>query len=381
MSRPPAIGLLVLLAIAGCGRIGFDELTPGSGSELAITPTVARTNLNSQVAFAATGGEPPYAFALATGTGELEEATGRFRAPSYPGSATVEVIDATGARASAELSFGGDALYAVGSFINDIASDVVWRSLDGMAWEPVGNLPAARGGGGLLVFDDQLFYAGGGDDPEGTFFDEVWSSPDGITWTEIGRLPAPSHACAAAVLDGRMLLIGCRTQSSAYTTLVWSSSDGASWQTEPPLTVALHGAVSAIVDGAVWVVAGHESSGETSAIWIRLADGSWVDGGDVPVAGEYHGVTVHAGELWVAGGLGLRDRVVTSRDGIAWVDRSRLPISRDFSTLLEWQDALWVIAGIPAQTWRSVGGGPWSIVGAFPVLDSGTAIVQFTPRP
>lgn len=373
MLRVSVVALVV--ACSGCGRIGFDE------APLALAPATSRSNLNTRTTFVASGGTPPYTFAITAGSGTLDAVTGEFRAPSYPGAASVEVIDAAGAVATAEIDFGGDALYAVGGYVNDVARDEVWRSTDGATWEVVGRLPAARGGGALVVLEDRLIYAGGSNGPEGTSFAEVWASTDGIAWAELGQLPAPMYASATAVFEGRMWLVGGRLADESYATRVLSSRDGATWQAEPSLTVGLHGGEAAVVDDALWLVAGHESANQTAAIWARRGDGSWTANGDVPVAGEYHAVTVHAGELWVAGGLGLRDRVVTSSDGTTWADHQRLPLDRDYATLIGWQDALWVVAGIPAMTWRSDDGAAWSVAGSFPALTTGSSIVQFTPRP
>lgn len=372
------LGVLVISS-AACGRIAFDELGIADGA-LAITPPSARTNLSSLITFTASGGEPPYVFSLASGDGELDAASGMFRAPAYPGIATVEVSDMAGDVAAAEISFGGDYLYAAGGFINDVAQDEVWRTSDGVDWEVIGRLPQPRGDGSFFVMNDRLFYLGGGDSPDGTLFDHAWSSLDGSTWTEIGQLPEAVAVSAEGVHRGRIWLVGGTISGDSYTNKVWSSADGASWQDEAPIPSGLHGGELAIYDDGILLVAGHELSGFTASIWKRLADSSWVQHGSVPVAGEYHGVTVVAGELCVTGGTGLRDRVVSSADGTTWSDHARLPIAREHHEVMEWQDALWIVGGIPAHTWRSAGGEPWVMTGTFPTQMSGGRLVQFTPR-
>lgn len=368
----------VVLAGVGCGRIAFDELGPPADSDLALTPEVARTNLASRLTFVASGGEPPYSFARVSGTGELDVSTGVFLAPGYPGVATIEVTDTIGAVATAQVSFGGDMLYAAGGFVSSIARDEVWRSSDGMNWQVVGRLPAARGAGELLVLDDRLIFLGGSNMPDGVHYADIWTSDDGTAWTSLGQLPLALYASTAAVFERRLWLVGGRTPGDAYDNRVWSSSDGVTWQDETTLTSGIHGGEAAVVDDALWLVAGHLSSGQTARIWRRSADGSWVDQGNVPAAGEYHAVTVHAGELWVAGGLGLSERVVTTRDGVTWTDQPSLPLPRDYLSLVEWQDTMWVAGGQPAAIWR-LDGDAWTVVGAFPVLTQGTAFVQFTP--
>lgn len=368
----------MVLTCVGCGRIAFDEVAP-TGSDLAITPEVARTNLASQLTFVASGGEPPYSFARTSGTGTIDLSTGVFRAPGYPGTATIEVTDTVGAVATAQVSFGGDLLYAAGGFVGTIARDEVWSSSDGASWQVVGRLPGARGAGELLVLDDRLLFLGGSNMPDGVHYSDIWASDDGTAWTSLGQLPQGLYATTAAVFEQRLWLLGGRTPGDAYENRVWSSSDTVTWQDETVLASGIHGGEAAVVDGALWLVAGHESSGQSARIWSRRVDGSWADQGNVPAAGEYHGVTVHADELWVAGGLGLNDRVVTTSDGVTWTERPSLPIPQDFASLIEWQDALWVVGGQPAAISR-LDGDVWTSVGTFPVVAQGTAFTPFTPR-
>jgi hypothetical protein len=373
--------ITLLLAWAGCGRIAFVPVDSSNDAVLAITPEVARLNLGSRLTFVATGGEPPYVFARTSGTGKLDPDTGAFRAPGYPGAATVEVRDAAGAIATAQLGFGGDALYAVGGFVDGFAVDSVWRSTDGVAWDVIGQLPAARGGGELVVFDDHLIYLGGSSEPEGTRFREVWSSPDGIAWTELATLPAPMMAAAGIVMGDQIWLLGGRTPGEDYELRVWSSGDAIDWRAEAPLRAGVHGARAAVVGNELWLVAGHVNPEVTDRIWGRSSgDGIWSEHGAVPAPGEFHGATVHAGELWVAGGQGLRDRVVSSVDGMNWNEHARLPLAREQLHLLEWQQALWVAGGAPAQVWRSISGGPWSVTGTFPAFVEGATFAQLTPR-
>ena len=367
----------VALALGGCGRIGFDDT--GAGDGLVITPAVARSNLNTTTAFAATGGMPPYTFTL-TGPGSLDAATGRFRAPSFPGTAMVTASDAAGDAATAEISFGGDHVYVVGGFVNDLPRDEVWRTVDGVQWEVVGTLPMPLGSASVLVFDDQLIVLGGAVAPDGASFDTVWRSTDGVTWTEHGQLPRGFHAQGAAVFRDRLWLAGGIDAQLLFADVVWSSADGTSWRIEPPLPIGIHGAMLMPFDDTLWLVAGHDTAGQAAPIYARGDDGSWRPIGGVPIAGEYHGVTVRGDRLWVAGGVGLGDRVVTTTDGTAWVDVSRLPIPRLYLSLLEHQDELWVVGGIPSPTLRSADGTSWSSYAPFPVeLDGGVA-VSFTPR-
>lgn len=381
--RGPLLLLLVLIApTSGCGRVAFDELegldAHDANQPLAIAPVVARINVSSQIALVASGGNPPYTFSRTVGGGRIDAMTGVFRAPRYPGGATLSVTDTEGVVATAEIQFGGDALYVAGGFVSGTAISTVWRSFDGATWDVIGQLPAPRGGGVFVVLDDRMLYAGGAAATEGTRFAQVWSSVDGVTWLKIGDLPQARSDAAGGVLDDTLWILGGRVPGDEYNTAILTSRDGVEWREEVPLSVGLHGSETAIIDDTLWLVAGHDAAGATAAIQNRASDGTWSPRGNTPAAGEYHAVTVYQGQLWVAGGTGLTDRVVTTADGSTWTDRARLPLARSFAQLIEWQAAVWVVLGAPATTLRSVDGATWASMGSFPSLVETGGIVQFT---
>lgn len=368
---------LGLFVVAGCGRIDFD---PTSALALSLSPPSARVNINSLIAFEASGGTPPYSFT--TTLGAIDD-TGQLRAPGRPGVAAVAVTDANSAMASAEVTIGGDYLYAVGGYDGVAGRDEVWRTSDGVTWTVVGHLPATRDFGSLIVYDDQLFYAGGTPgDPNGAGTGTVYRSSDGASWTDIGTLPRMATAQGSTVFNGRMLLGSgiLDTGAAAYTTVLWSSSDGITWHDEPPLPVATHSPMLVPYDGRLWSVAGHEATMQSNQLHVSPDGATWTSPGVVPAAGEYLGVCEYEGRLWAAGGLGLNDRVVSTTDGATWVDAKRLPVGRTYNELVWFAGQLWVVAGMPTTTLRTTDGLAWEALTAFPMALEGTRVVQFTPR-
>lgn len=370
--------LALLILAAGCGRIGFGEGGhEGTGEPLAVEAP-ARINLSTTVPLTVTGGTPPYELAIVDGAGEI--AGESFRSAAYAGHAVVEVRDRHGDTASAEIQFGGDYLYAAGGFIAMTTVDSVWRSEDGAQWQLVGKLPIPRVGGMLVVFEDQLLYIGGATMPDGTPGDHVFASRDGITWSQLGTLPETRELPAAAVYRGRIWVGGgIRNPSAAYTNNVWSSGDGVTWQPEPSLPTQIHGHVFVPWRDDLLSVAGHDAPGQVDA--IHAFDGtSWRRIGAVPVAGEYHGTAIIDDELWIAGGLGLRDRVVRTSDGVAFADAARMPQQRDWGSMLRHRDQIWIVGGSPAQPLHSSDGTAWTAAGAAPATDlDATGVAQFTP--
>jgi hypothetical protein len=361
---------LVIAAAAGCGRIGFD-------AELGLAPAVARINTGSTLAFTASGGAPPYAFA--TDLGSID-AGGALHASSTAGTATVTVTDAAGDTATAVIDIGGDFIFRAAGNDSGVLHDEVYRTADGIEWTLVGRLPAPRTYGSLVTFDDQLYYMGGWIDmTDGMPADDVWRSPDGVTWTAIGKLPQLAAAQGVTVWNGRMWLGDGRVDADSYTPTLWSSSDGVEWRVEPPLPVAGHNIMLVPVRDELWTVAGHHELAQSAEVHASTDAATWRTVGAVPAAGEYIGTCVYADRLWVAGGLGLSTRIVSTTDGATWTDATPFALDRQYVTALSFRGELWMVGGIPADTLHSPDGVEWTVLPPFPLLVQGANAVQFTP--
>jgi hypothetical protein len=371
--------MLLTIAACGCGRIGFDNHVADSSAPLTVSVSPTRANLSSNVDVSVAGGSPPYT--LSTSGGTLDDTARKLRTPSNAGTVVVTATDQAGDTATASVSCGGDFIYVVGGF-DTAAHDEVWRTADGVQWTVVGRLPAARTSGELVVFDDQLFYFGGWrDQPDGIPTNTAWSSPDGATWSSIGTLPQVVAAARGVAYLGRIWLIGGITTGQSYTSTVLTSSNGITWSTEAPLPFLGHEIVVMEYRDQLWTVAGHHDIGQSDALHVSSDGAAWTAlTGKVPAPGEYNGVAVHANRLWVAGGVGLRARVVSTADGITWTDAAPMPAARDYLSLLSFKDELWIVSGKPAETLHSVDGTMWTSLPAFPRLLEGVRAVQFTPR-
>lgn len=125
-------------------------------------------------------------------------------------------------------------------------------------------------------------------------------------WERLAPLPAAVHHPAAAVLDGRLFVVGgyadrlppWRAQNTVY------EYDAArnSWATRAPLLIARGGHAAAAVGGRIHVVGGahgdalseHEAYDPAADRWTRLAS--------MPIARDHLAAVAFQGRLWAIGG-------------------------------------------------------------------------------
>lgn len=371
---------LVGLALVGGCRLGFDPMERPDAVDCAVTisPNPARVNFNSRLTFSADGGEPGYQFAIVTdGKASIEAATGELTAGAHAGTATVEVKDAAGCRASVDVVIGGDTLWFAGGSTAAVPSREIWRSTNGIDWTLAGLLPLRRTNGVLVSFRDQLLYIAGSD---ATPVATVFASPDGITWSLIGSLPEPASSFGFAIHRGLMFVVGGNGNADN----VFSSSDGVTWTTAGHLPDPNHGGSLVSFEDRLWYVGGHNG---TLYDWVLASsDGSiWTRKGSIPLAREYHAALIRDGAMWIIGGQDtmptkLSD-VSTTTNGADWTSITSLPMGRAFGPIATFAGRLWSLGGNDLGGVWSTTGTAWTVDSTtFPAPRQGGATAVFTPR-
>ena len=95
-----SLSLALFAAMAACNDFSvYDAFT----EELVLSPSSVTLTIDETALFEASGGKPAYSF-RAMGVGTIDASTGLYTAPSEPGSGTVEVEDARGRVAKADIS-------------------------------------------------------------------------------------------------------------------------------------------------------------------------------------------------------------------------------------------------------------------------------------
>jgi hypothetical protein len=339
-----------------------------------VTPLAPITvNVGSKVALPGAGAAP-YTYALLSGDGELG-ADGTYWAPGHPTTASIQVTDKLGCRATVTVTAGGSTLWLLGGFdATNTTLDTIYRSTDGRTWTLAGHLPGARAWGSAAVYDNLLWYIGGSNAGETQAYTNVWASKDGVTFVQKGSLPGTRYASGQDVFHGRLWLAGGLGTSDATWTV-----DGVTWTTASKLLADVHCAPLFAFKDHLWIAGGHSSS-YYATVWSSLDGVTWSASGALPSAREHAAGTVYAGKLWVAGGLGnssYLDDVDASPDGAAWSVVGHLPSAQDHGSLVEFQGRLW-FAGGGTKVYSSADGVTWTTEATIASVHS-ARMVAFTP--
>ncbi|WP_286216698.1 Kelch repeat-containing protein [Demequina sediminis] len=127
------------------------------------------------------------------------------------------------------------------------------------------------------------------------------------TWTEVAPLPgAAVENPAIASVGGKLYAFGGSTAPFSGAVSNAASFDPATgaWTSLPPMPTARGGAGAAVVDGKIYVVGGMDASG-TSLATVEIFDpatGSWSPGPSLTTRRDNPGVAALDGQVYVVGG-------------------------------------------------------------------------------
>ena len=197
------------------------------------------------------------------------------------------------------------------------ASNQVWSSSDGIAWQQVTTAAAwsPRLAAGLVEHRGRLWLLGGTEDyyfgDEKSLKNDVWSSADGKDWKlETAAAPwSPRGYHQAVVLNDKMYVLGGGSYVPGYQAKndVWSSSDGVNWTCETPAAPwnPRLWFSAAVYRGQIWVLGGWSKEKDNFGDVWHSADGkAWqrLETKTCWKARHEHSVFVFQDKLWVAGG-------------------------------------------------------------------------------
>lgn len=254
-----------------------------------------------------------------------------------------------------ELVFN-DQIWLFGGYTPKVIDDV-WRSSNGIDWEP---MPAIAGSGGInipirFVLDGYMWLT--------TNNGKYIRSRDGITWTPItGPMPWSGRTAAGCVVFKDRVWIMGGMQDGKRRNDVWSSADGLNWRQEtaaaPWSRRQLHDNV-VVHDGMIWVIGGGIQNYHPWKVYRdvwRSPDGvQWEQVTDnAPWEGRnWASCLVYHGRMWLLGGFRAEPRwanfndVWYSTDGADWRQLTTPDIwsPRHEISPYVFDEKLWVIAG------------------------------------
>ena len=212
--------------------------------------------------------------------------------------------------------------------------------------------PTPRGGNAAGVIGDKLYVVGGciGFPPTGpdcrigtTNLLEVYD-PDSDTWTTLPPMPTARGFVTAAVIVGKLHVVGGNVSCGACTPLsthevydpatnTWLSSK---FGEVAPMPVAVNTPAAVAIGGKLYVVGGGDNLGTTTGILqvYDTAANTWdISNSPMPTDRFEHAVGVINGRLYATGGVSTPSVIVDTLEEYdpamdTWVTRTAMPTAR-----------------------------------------------------
>lgn len=188
------------------------------------------------------------------------------------------------------------------------------------AWSEAAPLPAPRGGHAAAVLDGRIHVLGGGNS-QSTLADHDAYDPDTGTWTAFAVLPRAEGSPAAVVHDGKLYAIGGRSGPEDFGAVDIYDPRADAWTAGPPIEP--RGTAGAVVHcGAIHVLGGEsQAQRRTLADVLRLdPSGGWQPVAPMPTARNFARAVVFQGAVHVVGGS-LVPQTSHASEGSAIVER------------------------------------------------------------
>lgn len=225
----------------------------------------------------------------------------------FDGSAwTVETtLPGTGLNAPAAVVLN-DRIYLIGGFsgtTNTPTNQVLVYDLTTHAWSQAAPLPAPRGGHAAAVLDGRIHVVGGGNNVS-TLADHSVYDPASNTWTDLAPLPFSKGSPAALVFSGALYVIGGRSGVSDFGDVSRYDPASNSWQQGP--AIEPRGTAGAVeYCGTIYVIGGESQAGNAAlgtVLRLNPATQVWEFAPTMPTARVYARAVPFGGSIYVVGG-------------------------------------------------------------------------------
>lgn len=125
------------------------------------------------------------------------------------------------------------------------------------------------------------------------------------TWKLTTPLPVALNHTVAAVVRGRLYLIGGQTDaggSGPFVNTVYEyDPETATWTSRAPMPTARSGGAAAVIDGKIYVAGGRPPRGTDFAVYEPASD-TWTTLPDLPTQRNHLGAAAAGGKVYITGG-------------------------------------------------------------------------------
>ena len=249
-------------------------------------------------------------------TGTAVWALGGTDAAGLPGALAVERLDGDGWEDVATLPGDGlnapvagsldGRIYVLGGFgttTNDATPAVHVYDVEAGTWSEAAPLREPRGGHAAAVVDGKIHVVGGGNSVSTLDLHSVYD-PASDSWSEAAPLPRAKGGPAAVVHDGRLWVIGGRSGSDDLGGVDIYDPETDTWT--PVRRRCCGGCMAPSCGTAGGVVVGGElqARGKALAEVLRLEDGEWTRATPLPAPRAFARAVVVDGAVLLVGGSG-----------------------------------------------------------------------------
>ncbi len=232
-------------------------------------------------------------------------------------------------------------------------STAVVDRFDGKKWRRETILPGGKVNAPAAVSLARKIYVIGGfsgssNRPESTV--RVYDTAS-RRWSRAAPLPAPRGGQAAAVLDGKIHVVGGgNSESTIADHSVYDPATG-SWSEAAPLPRAEGSPAAVVFHGRLYAIGGRSGTSDYGDVFVYDATSdTWSNGPSIPPRGTA-GATVFHDAIYVFGGESqarfktLRDVYRLTAGSTVWAKVALLPKARNYARAVVFRNAVYVVGG------------------------------------
>lgn len=261
--------------------------------------------------------------------------------------------------------------------------------VDALRWERLADLPEGRAGMAAAVVEGRM-YVMGGQTAAGLSADTLMFDLTLNTWEKRAPLPEAVRDVQAVVLGERLYLAGgVRADGKVSAALRVYDPRADVWTQAAAMPAGRSAAAAAALDGRLYLFGGWDGQRACDTVWVYdPSQDRWTEGGRLPQAVRGAAALPLEGRLMVMGGWG--EQGLSPRQWLyapqrqAWEERGALPAGRGGMGAVGLAGQVYVGGGSPPglplwqTSWR---GEAWQALGQAPLeVGEGAAVVGYESR-